>query len=385
MMWRKRIPVALVTIVLATGGCATEGVDAPAAPSPSVASRAVGLTMARETEMAVRLHLSELDRQLSSGLLMLERGSELRQRRDAVARALATAIEVRQRYEDGARGDVFDSPPPPRATFSADVEEAGTWVYGGTYTDASLLSQTVYISAQVTIPAILTNSYSGTLTSNNVPIPLSAAPTSGALTFIYSSPVTLGSVNCSAAPASIQIGTVHSAQWQVEGLGPVWAQHQTGDADSCAPQFISVTLDNPDISVGETTQANAGWSACTQGVQWTSTNPSIASVSSSGVVTGLRSGQTNIVASCSIGYQQPGQAALRVYMAEEEMMCNGMIVDDPTSCPDGDDGGTGSGGDGTGGSNDGGCEIWRFRLLRSYDYGETWEVYAVWYEYVGDC
>lgn len=65
--------------------------------------------------------------------------------------------------------------------------------------------------------------------------------------------------------------------------------------------------------------------------------------------------------------------------------CNGYIVDDPSFC-EGDEGeGGDGGGDGGGGGSSGGCEIYQFRLSRSWDEGATWEVVQVWYEYLGNC
>ncbi len=129
-------------------------------------------------------------------------------------------------------------------------------------------------------------------------------PASGASTIYVSdlTPSTTYSITGGGTPSTVTTDTAGVATFSATGTGNI----TIGTVVAATLQSIAVTAPGGTLSIASTQQYTATCtysdgtsSTCTSAVTWSSSMPSVASVSSSGLVTGVATGSANIVATGS--------------------------------------------------------------------------------------
>ncbi len=122
-------------------------------------------------------------------------------------------------------------------------------------------------------------------------------------TIAYSSSSTgIGTVSPSGVVTATGAGTLTITATSEEASGSVVIQVAAGTSSPLSVTTVSVTLASSTLTAGQTTQATAvakdgsGNIMSGQTISWSSTNTSVATVSSSGVVTAMSAGTASIVA-----------------------------------------------------------------------------------------
>lgn len=266
-----------------------------------------------QTAAVLRNYLDRFDGAYDWSHMDAERRATLLARKAALSEqfaSLQSMIELSRRRGMAGESNLEDGA----------VDAAGEFVAAGTNTDPSLRFAEIWVQSQVNVVAVLSWNLTGSIsvTGQQQALPVIGSGTSIIpLLWDYKTSPMNPAINCEAAAHSVSIVTAHVAGFHVRGWGLNYGHTQTYGSDECAPSTFVVTvgLGSAIISKGRTTTATTNCPFS----NFYSTNPFVATVTSSGVVTSHNNGTTVIASQC-LG--SSGTATLTVTLAED---CN--VVD----------------------------------------------------------
>jgi uncharacterized protein YjdB len=227
-----------------------------------------------------------------------------------------------------SKGPALDYVPgsePPSGLTAEDV-----FVKAGTFTDLCLSCQNAVGFVQTSVLGILTSSTQASIQVDGRSYSPSTGPATcvGAfcLSLIDLSPI----VDCRVKNASGTATSQAAYLWRLYSVNVTAFGMTTYDDDQCVTvPPISVSLGASSISVGASTQATA---SCYNYLQWSSSAPWIASVSNTGVVTGVSAGRSEISATCGANR---GSAMISVTYADDPAdSCDDPMTPAAESCDD---------------------------------------------------
>jgi len=241
--------------------------------------------------------------------------------------AADSAISASKRGVAPAMASGYDGSVP---TESSPTTNDGVFVSAGTFTDLCLSCGNATGFVQTSLLGILTSSTSASIQSGG----RSYSPSSGTMTCVgafCSSSINLSAiVDCRVAKASGTATSNGAYLYRLYIANVSLFSINTYDDDECGPvPALNVSLGASSISVGTSTQAVT---TCVGFVQWSSNAPAVASVSNTGVVTGISSGSAEISATCGANR---GSATIQVTYANDQVdQCDDPMTPMVETCDD---------------------------------------------------